>query len=157
MTGPEQTEKARRTKAEKHALNEVLKALQEIVGEELAGSTDPTVGAGDGPRGVPGPEPELPELVDEVQGDLWHEDIPVLHHVVVAPEHPASPVIALTAAEARAIVGRAVHVFNARRGEADRLTPPALELLEHLLFEEWMHHVNRNADPDHAGGGNTKA
>lgn len=144
MTGPEQTEKARRTKAEKHALNEVLKALQEIVGDELA----PETGALRAVPLIPSAQaPEVPELVDEVQGDLWEEDIPVLRHVVAAPEDVPRSGVALSAPAARAIVARAVRTFNARRAEGEALGPPALELLEHLLFEEWVRHATQKRDP----------
>ncbi|MHB1942210.1 MAG: hypothetical protein ACYCP0_04010 [Acidiferrobacteraceae bacterium] len=145
MKSGQQTEKARQVRAEKRTLEDVVRALQDLLGRDLAASADD-----------PG-SPESPAINTDTTGPVemavnpssaatapepepWDEDIPVLRDVVLAPpltEKP--PMLPSDAPHITAVVRRAAQTFNTRIGaNGPALSPQAIELLEHLLFEEWI-------------------
>lgn len=142
MNNGQQTEKARQVRAEKRTLEDVVRALQDLIDRDLVPAGENRQSHETRGLEAPGAHAEsasedvhdLPETPDHA----WDEDIPVLRDVVLAPpvdEHKAGPW--LDAARVALIVRRAVRKFNERTAESAPLSPAAAELLEHLIFEEW--------------------
>ncbi len=163
MKSGQQTEKARQVRAEKRTLEDVVRALQDLLGRDLAASADDP-----GPPGSPaihtdttGPvemvvHPSSAAAVPEPEHEPehWDEDIPVLRDIVLAPpltENP--PMLPSDAPHIAAVVRRAAQTFNTRIGaNGPALSPQAIELLEHLLFEEWLRTGTHDETGDEAHG-----
>ncbi|MHB1951141.1 MAG: hypothetical protein ACYCQK_06660 [Acidiferrobacteraceae bacterium] len=153
MSSGQQTEKARQVRAEKRTLEDVVRALQDLIDRDLEGGREdpsPLPPAPSGAESDAGPSSDLrPQSTPPpATAPDWDADIPVLRDVVLAPspksdEGPPwvdAPRIALT-------VRRAVQRFNERPADGVPLSPAATELLEHLIFEAWS---LMDADPGEA-------
>lgn len=114
----QRTAKARQVRTEKRTVDDVLRALEDLVNNDLA--LEPS-------KATPGTD--TPEL--------WDAEIPVLRDVVIhapVPEGSARP----DPRQVRDMVHRAIATFNGRLQPEQRLGATAIDLLEHLLFEEWV-------------------
>lgn len=142
MSSGQQTEKARQVRAEKRTLEDVVRALQDLIDRDLTGSGENRASQETGGSETPGthadhPSEEVQDLL-ETPEHAWDEDIPVLREVVLGPpedKDKAGPW--LDAARIALIIRRAVRKFNERTADRIPLSPAATELLEHLIFEEW--------------------
>lgn len=142
MSNGQQTEKARQVRAEKRTLEDVVRALQDLIDRDLIASGEHRESQETEGSGTSGTQADrateevqhLPEAPDHV----WDEDIPVLREVVfVPPEDGDKAGPWLDAARIALIIRRAVRKFNERTADRTPLSPAAAELLEHLIFEEW--------------------
>ena len=133
----DRTAKARQVRLEKRTVEDVLQALEDLVSNELD-------------LGPPADVDDLGPAVRKalattalptgVHPELWDTDIPVLRDVVVPPA-PSAPEEGLGRPDPRQmrdVVRRAVAIFNNRLSPGQQLAGTAVDLLEHLLFEEWV-------------------